>query len=53
MRADKGEEATVFLRISDGARSYSRGDCVRVQNAHTKKPPVVGRILHFYVQRVS
>lgn len=53
VRADKGEETTAFLRISDGSRSFQRGDCVRVQNANPKKAATVGRILHFYVQRVS
>ena len=52
VRAVKGEEATVFERISDGSRTFKTGDVVRVQNQQ-KKPATVGRILHFCVQKAS
>lgn len=52
VRAVKGEEATVFGRISDGSRSFKTGEVARVQNQQ-KKPATVGRILHFCVQKAS
>ncbi len=52
VRAIKGEEVTVFGRISDGSQSFTTGEVVRVQNAQ-KKPATVGRILHFCVQKAS
>ena len=53
VRAAKGAETTVFERISDGTRSLKKGDLVRVQGQGKNKPPIVGRILHFYVQKAS
>ena len=52
MRAVKGEDNTVFGRISDGSHSYTKGVVVRVQN-QLKKPATIGRILHFYIQKAS
>ena len=52
VRAMKGEEATVFGRISDGSRSFVSNNIVRVLNGQ-KKAATVGRILHFYVQKAS
>ena len=53
IRAAKGAETTVFERISDGTRCFEKGDLVRVQGQGKNKPPTVGRILHFYVQKAS
>lgn len=53
IRAAKGAETTVFERISDGTRSFKKGNLVRVQGHGKNKPPIVGRILHFYVQKAS
>ena len=52
VRASRGEEITVFERISDGSHSFSKGEAVRVQGK-SKKAQIVGRILHFYVQKAS
>jgi hypothetical protein len=49
LRGKVGEEATAFERISDGARTISRGEVVQV-NA---KPQMVGRVLHFSIPQVS
>ena len=48
LRGKVGEEATAFERISDGARTISRGEVVHV-NA---KPQMVGRVLHFSIPQV-
>ncbi|KAL4443930.1 hypothetical protein ABPG75_011667 [Micractinium tetrahymenae] len=45
LRAKLGEETTAFERITDGIRTVSRGDVVRI-NA---KPQLVGRVLHFTI----
>ena len=52
VRASRGEEITVFERISDGSHSFLKGEAVRVQGK-SKKAQIVGRILHFYVQKAS
>ena len=52
VRASRGDEITVFERISDGSHSFLKGEAVRVQGK-SKKAQIVGRILHFYVQKAS
>jgi hypothetical protein len=49
VRSKAGEGTTAFERITDGSRTFSRGDMVRV-NA---KPLVVGRVLYFTVPQAS
>lgn len=44
-RSKHGEEVTAFERVTDGARTVSTGDVVRI-NA---KPQAVGRVLHFTI----
>ena len=48
LRRARGEEATAFERMEDGARSVSKGDVVRL----AVKPAVVGAVLHFSVPQV-
>jgi len=52
VKAAVGEEATVFEQISDGSRSFRKGEIVRVKHKN-KGAATVGLIQHFYVQKAS